>query len=305
MTNEINSTNDSCIDRRTVLTGFSGAIVALTGCLSSSDSSNPPGEGGANATSEDGTASAPVDQSDTFETVEMEKTKLVVDLASGVEAEFVNLIGPSGEMKDQGRVREGVTRVTFELLGEAEEGYEPGEYRVLAVSGDSTVGETSISIRPELQIRDVMWAKNHPEMDWDKNRQGWKQLAALTIENTGNGPTYLSAIKWRDAPLSRVKSDEIVDHSYGRVLSAGETTTVVSQVGVYQTESSTGIGTPVPCGELGTEPMIVEAVVQAGENPKYKQMIEYGEKDGECDLSIGEEGPVTSTSASTSTESES
>ncbi|ELZ88836.1 hypothetical protein C453_01195 [Haloferax elongans ATCC BAA-1513] len=299
-----NTSTESRIARRTVLSSLSGALLALSGCVSS-DSTLP--DGTANETAGDTHTSDPADGSAVFSRVAMEQTDLVVDLEPDVDAEFVNLIGPSGEMKDQGRVREGVTRVTFELLGEAEDGYTPGEYRVLAVSGDSTVGETSISIRPELTIRDVKWAKNNPEMDWDKDRRGWKKYAALTIENSGNAPTYLSAVKWKGAPLSRVYPRELVDHGYERVLSAGETATVFSKSEVYQTESRTGVGTPVPCGELGTEAMIVEAAVQAGENPKYKQMIEYGGKKYECDLSIGEEGPVTSkdTSASTSTESES
>jgi hypothetical protein len=275
-----------CIARRTVLSGLSGALVALAGCSASPSDTNSPSSG---------TAPPPGNESEAFERVAMIETDLVVELASDTEAGSVTLINPDGEMNSLQRVQEGATQVTFQLLGETEDGYTPGEYRVVAVTGDDTIGETTISLEPELTITDVKWAQNHPDMDWDKDRSTWQQFAAFTIENTGNAPSFLTMARWTDAPLCRVKSQETMEFGHNTLIPPGETTTLYSSAPIYQTEGRLGMGAHVNCEELGTAPLTVTGVVQAGANPTYSQTIEYGGTSNSCELTIVDGGPADST----------
>jgi len=287
MKNNTNSPSyGRCLDRRTVISGLSGALVALAGCSSSPSDTDSPGSG---------TSPPPGSESDTVERVAMTETDLVVELASDINADSVNLINPNGEMNSLQRVQEGATQVTFQLLGEAEDGYTPGDYRVVAVAGDETIGETTISLKPELTITDVNWAQNHPDMDWDKDRSTWQQLAAFTVENTGNAPSFLTTARWTDAPLCRVKSQETMEFGQNTLLPAGETTTVYSSAPIYQTEGRLGMGAHVNCSDLETAPLTVTGIVQAGANPSYSQTIEYGGTNNSCELTIVDGGPTNST----------
>jgi len=149
----------------------------------------------------------------------MTETALVVELASDTDADSVNLINPNGEMNSLQRVQEGATQVTFQLLGETEDGYTP-EYHVVAVAGDKTIGETTISLEPQVTITDVIWAQNNPDMDWEKKSgSAWQQFAALTVKNTGNAPTYLTAVEWRNSPQAKVSASETVTTNLNRLLS--------------------------------------------------------------------------------------
>ncbi|GAB7011416.1 hypothetical protein [Halorubrum trueperi] len=232
----------------------------------------------------------------------MVESDLVVDLASDTNADSVNLINSNGEVNALQRVQEGATQVTFQLLGEAEDGYTPGEYRVVAVAGDETIGETTISLKPELTITDVMWAQNHPDMDWDKGRSTWRQFAALTVENTGNAPTYLTALQWANSPHTKLSPSETLTHNPTTLLPPGETT-IYSAAPIYQTEDPTGVHGAIDCGNLETNTLTVTGVVQAGTNPSYSQTIEYGGAKYSCELTIMDGSP-TESSQTTSNESD-
>ncbi|WP_205427976.1 hypothetical protein [Halorussus sp. MSC15.2] len=225
----------------------------------------------------------------------MVETDLVVKLASDTEVDSVNLLNPAGDMNALQQVQEGVTQVSFQLLGETEDGYTPGDYRVVAVASDETIGETTISLQPELMITDLKWARNHPDMAWERDRSTWEQHAAFTIENTGNAPSFLTKTRWSNAPLCRVKSQETMEFGHGVLLPAGEATVVYSSAPIYQTEGRLGMGAHVNCDDLGTSPLTVTGVVQAGANPSYSQMIEYGGTNSSCELAIVDGGPTDPT----------
>ncbi|WP_242437212.1 hypothetical protein [Halorubrum lacusprofundi] len=223
----------------------------------------------------------------------MTETALVVELASDTDADSVNLINPNGEMNSLQRVQEGATQVTFQLLGETEDGYTPGEYHVVAVAGDKTIGETTISLEPQVTITDVIWAQNNPDMDWEKSGSAWQQFAALTVKNTGNAPTYLTAVEWRNSPQAKVSASETVTTNLNRLLSPGETT-IYTTTPVYQTEDPTGVYGAIECSELETDTLTVTGTLQAGANPSYSQTIEYGGEKYACDLTIIDGGPTDS-----------
>jgi len=98
----------------------------------------------------------------------------------------------------------------------------PRRYHVVAVAGDKTIGETTISLEPQVTITDVIWAQNNPDMDWEKSGSAWQQFAALTVKNTGNAPTYLTAVEWRNSPQAKVSASETVTTNLNRLLSPGD-----------------------------------------------------------------------------------
>jgi hypothetical protein len=280
--------HDRCVDRRTVLSGLSVVLVALAGCSSSPSDTNSPSSG---------TSTPPEGENNTFASVAMNETDLVVELASDTDVNSVNLINPNGEMNSLQRVQEGATQVTFQLLGESEDGYTPGDYRVVAVADDETIGETTISLQPEVTITEIKWAQNHPDLNWDKDRSTWRQFAALTVENTGNAPTYLTALQWADSPHTKVSPSETLTHNSTTLLPPGETT-IYSAAPIYQTEDPTGVHGAIDCGNLETDTLTVTGVVQAGTNPSYSQTIEYGGEKYSCELTIVDGSPAGSTQTS-------
>lgn len=258
------------IDRRTLLAGVTSGIAALAGCSSSDET--PP----SSTSSDSGNA--------TFESIEWQGTKLVVKLRSDVTADRVTLVNSSGTTIRTGWPEKGSPGARWSLLGEGSDGYSPGEYTLVAYAGDSKVGDATASLEPELTIKDVKWAKNHPEMDWEKDESTWKDHAVLEIENTGTAPSYLSSVQWTDAPFCRVKYRDTMEFYYNTLLPEGKTT-VYSLAPVYQTEGRIS-GRDLKCGELTDIELTATAVVQAGTIPSYSQTIEYGGTNQSCELSI-------------------
>ncbi|MFC3958925.1 hypothetical protein [Halovivax cerinus] len=265
------------IGRRTALASVAGGLAALAGCTTDSDSPQDPGDdpGG----------------NETFDSVGWDGPTLVATLASDVAATHVDLVDSDGETLRRKHPRD-TSEVSYTLLGEAEDGYELGEYRLVASDGDSTIGETDVSLEPELRITAVKWAKEYPEMEWDKESDDWEDRAALEIENVGISPSYLEQVRWEDAPLSKVMHPAETEFYHRVLLPAGETTTVYGAA-VYATEGR--FGESLDCGELDTDDHTVTAIVQAGANPQYTQTIEYGGTETSCELSIVDGGPVEPT----------
>nr|WP_082682189.1 hypothetical protein [Haloferax profundi] len=132
--------------------------------------------------------------------VAVEGTSLVVELGSEAEVDQVNLIQPNGELFGRREVAAGVRQVSFEI-GTA---YNPGEYRVLAVQGEDTVDETSLDIRPELEIVDVGLFRNNPDKPWDEvygeSETDTKKNgeAFVTVANTGSGPEAVVELRFEN-----------------------------------------------------------------------------------------------------------
>src|SRR6056297_1073200 len=241
------------IDRRTLLTGVTSGVAAVAGC--SSSDKKPDSSTTANG------------RNATFESIEWEGTTLVAKLHSDVTADRVTLVNPSGTTVRTGWPEKGSPGAHLSLLGEGSEGYTPGDYTLVAYAGNSEVGDTTVSLDPELTIRDVKWAKNHPTLDWEKDESTWENHAALVIENTGTAPTYLSSVKWTDAPFCRVNYRETMEYYHNVLLPEGETR-IFSPAPMYQTEGRI-FGRDLQCGELNSAEMTVTAIVQAGTNPSY------------------------------------
>lgn len=165
------------IDRRTALRAFGSlALAGVAGCTGTQNS----------GTSSSSTTST----SGPFATVDVQGTTLVVDLASGVDVEHVNLVKPSGSLFGKRGVAKGASRVTFDV-GTT---YTPGEYTLVAVNGDQTIGTTTRALRPDLQILEMGIGRNQPAKMWNETDGSPHSQAFVTIENQGSGATAVTQL---------------------------------------------------------------------------------------------------------------
>lgn len=181
--------DQSYFNRRTVLRTAAGlSLVGLTGCLSGS------GETGDDTT----TTNDDSDEQGVLSRVAVEGTTLVVELGSKAEVDQVNLIQPNGELFGKREIAAGVRQVSFKI-GTA---YDSGDYRVLAVQGENTVDETSLEIRPELEIVDVGLFRNNPDKPWievygeSETNRVKNSEAYVEVRNTGTGPDAVVKLRF-------------------------------------------------------------------------------------------------------------
>ncbi|NLV03610.1 hypothetical protein [Haloferax volcanii] len=180
--------DQSTFDRRTVLRTAAVLSAGLAGCLNGSGETS------------DGTTT-PNDDSDEqgiLRQVAVEGTELGVEHSSEADVDRVNLIQPNGELFGTREVAAGVQQVSFEI-GTA---YDPGEYWVIAVHGEETVAETSVKIRPQLEIVNVGLFRNNPDKPWDEvygesetNRRKDSE-AFVSIRNSGTGPDAATSLRF-------------------------------------------------------------------------------------------------------------
>ncbi|WP_226042693.1 hypothetical protein [Natrinema sp. DC36] len=278
---ENSNTDGSRIARRSVLATLGVSTATLAGCASGSDPSN-------NSTDGNGISAG---DSDVFTSVEIAEESLEIEVSDDTSVEFINLVDPSGELYDQQRLENGETETSFEILGQYEDDFPIGKYELVALDGDNQVDTTTLTLEANCTITDVLWAAENPDMEWDKNSSEWETYAAVVIENTGTIPSLLTELEWAGAPVARLQSKESQSYFHETRLPPGETT-VQSKRPVYRTGNAVR---SLDCGELGTEPMAVTAVVQVGGDPSYTQQLRY-DGDQSCELSIVEGSPNESIS---------
>jgi len=281
MTNDTNTPKPKRrIDRRTLLSGVSSALVALAGCT------NQPSPDDTSNNSSNPTTESPASQSAVFADVEVDGGKLVTALDSDTSADWVRLFGPNGGLFAESRVSPDAKQTYLDLVGETTESYIPGTHRLVAAKDDEILGEVTVDLTPRVALTDFRWAKKHPEMDWDKSANNWEEHAAFRLENTGNGPAILKQTRWQNAPfvLRTDENEQTFDHSI--VLPPEETTTVYSTPPVYETSGGLVGASAIECETIDTKTLQLTTVIQPGSNPTYSETIEYGGEQGACDLTI-------------------
>ncbi|REA00885.1 hypothetical protein DEQ92_18930 [Haloferax sp. Atlit-6N] len=173
---------DSPIDRRTVLRTLGGAALAsVAGCLD--------GSRGSGTTTSDQTPAA-TERAGPLSRIAVEGQTIVVEIDADAPVEQVNLIQPNGELFGKRGLATGARQVSFEI-GTA---YEPGEYRVVALDGEETVAEGSLSIQPDLNIVEMGIGRNQPEEMWTTSSDEVTDEAFVTVENRGMGPNAVTKL---------------------------------------------------------------------------------------------------------------
>ncbi|EMA08312.1 hypothetical protein [Haloferax denitrificans] len=179
----------SHFNRRTVLRTAAGLSVGgLAGCLNGSGETRA----GTSIVNDD------ADDQGILRQVAVDGTELVVKLGSAADVDQLNLIQPNGELFGTRERAAGVRQVSFDI-GTA---YDPGEYRIIAVHGEEMVAETSVEIRPQLEIVAVGLFRNNPDKPWDEvygeSETDTKKNgeAFVTVMNAGSGPEAVIELRF-------------------------------------------------------------------------------------------------------------
>ncbi|MDS0243619.1 MULTISPECIES: hypothetical protein [unclassified Haloferax] len=173
---------DSPIDRRTVLRTLGGVtLTSVAGCLD--------GSRGSGTTTSDQTP-AVTERAGPLSRIAVEGQTIVVEIDADAPVEQVNLIQPNGELFGKRGLAAGARQVSFEI-GTA---YDPGEYRVVALDGEETVAEGSLSIQPDLNIVEMGIGRNQPEEMWTTSSDEVTDEAFVTVENRGTGPNAVTKL---------------------------------------------------------------------------------------------------------------
>ncbi|AWB28732.1 hypothetical protein HARCEL1_12355 [Halococcoides cellulosivorans] len=244
-----------------------------------------------------------------FRQVSIEETELVVKYSSEDGIDQINLIQPNGELFGQQDVATGTQQVSYELGAS----YAPGEYTIVALSDGESIGESSVSIQPNVEINEMGIGRNQPEKMWDGGENNTDRNAFfttdeevfVTIENHGTGPNAITKLYFigdvpypsDDEGTNYVESDDVSgiydpesDSEVQQVIIApGE------QITLYSSRSPfafvPGIGTS--CSEsskTGEFDLILESKIGGGQISKTYS-IHYSasqESDG-CEISISED----------------
>ena len=268
------------LSRRTALRTVAGAALAsVAGCLNNGDS-----PGGGNST--------PSDEGGVIQQVTVEGTELVVEYSSEEEVDQINLVQPNGELFGQRETAAGSQQVSFEI-GTS---YEPGEYTVVALSGEETLAESSSLIQPEIGIQEVGLYRNNPEKPWDevygdtetdrlKNGEAY-----VTVENTGSGPEAVVELIFSGDvpnPVEDPRGSGMYETEQV-VISPGETTDLFSSSFPFGSESEEGMGCS-PDGNSGQFTVTVRTQI-GGDQVSKSFDVEYSGSTemSDCEVSITE-----------------
>ncbi|WP_435075661.1 hypothetical protein [Halorubrum sp. HHNYT27] len=268
------------LSRRTALrTVAVAAFGSVAGCLNNGDS-----PGGGNST--------PSEEGGIIQQVTVEGTELVIEYSSEKGVDQINLVQPNGELFGQRETAAGSQQVSFEI-GTS---YEPGEYTVMALSGEETLAESSSVVQPEIGIRDVGLYRNNPEKPWDevygdtetdrlKNGEAY-----VTVENTGSGPEAVVELIFSGDvpnPVEDPRGSGMYETEQV-VVSPGETTDLFSSSFPFGSESEDGMGCS-PDGNSGQFTVTVRT--QVGGDPVSKTFnVQYSGSTemSDCEVSITE-----------------
>lgn len=173
------------LTRRQLLTSLAGAAGIGAGCNGQTreDSTPSPQTGGAGLPS--------------VRDVEVTDSELVVTLTADHDVSTLSLIGPDGQAVVEQSVATGAETVPLPILSiepdlGSYEHYTPGEHELVVDTGDET-HRTTVPLEPDLQITTV-------EQYTDGDSPAQLGNLAITVENTGTGPTWVYDITYRDSP---------------------------------------------------------------------------------------------------------
>lgn len=158
--------------RRSVLTTVAAGSLATAGCTDSSGSGTP--DAGA------------------ITTVRVDDTTLVVEYDADTSATGLAVIAPSGEAFAERELTPGASQESIPI-GTT---YPPGTYTVQLVDADSVVAAVERSLRPEVVIRELKLARNHPEEMYEGAADFTiTSEVIVTIENVGTAPEKLTKLE--------------------------------------------------------------------------------------------------------------
>lgn len=240
------------VGRRGVLATVLGGLIPLTGCSgllggSSETALKETGTGAETETATQRTASV-------LKEVAVDGTALKIRLPSGADMSRVAVVGPDGESFATERVQPATHVVSVDLLPD----YTPGEYHVAATREGTVIDETTISIKPGVEIVTVGVGQNHPDKTWGDGPR-WHLGAFATIRNTGSGPETVTNLVFSGTPQPTTE--------YGsEKIRVGEKTELVSETVLSpgETKMVYAVAYPFMPVEAGCEDTSMRAIVRTG-----------------------------------------
>nr|WP_176705291.1 hypothetical protein [Halobacterium sp. GN101] len=277
------------ISRRTALRTVAGtAVASMAGCMDDNGSAGPNG------------SSSPKGESGVFRQVTVEGTELIVQFDSDSEFDQINLIQPDGELLGQREVATGSQQVSFDI-GTT---YAPGEYEIVALSGEETVGESSLSVQPNLGIVEMGIGRNQPEEMWDESESEIDEEAYVTLENQGTGPDAVTKLLFiGDVPYpsdeegTNYVDDEDVSGTYDPESDSEVKQIIIApgeQITLYSSRSPFAFvpGAGTSCSEeskTGEFELILETRVSRDRVTKtYSIQYSGAQETDNCEISISE-----------------
>lgn len=275
----------SPLSRRSVLGLIAGVSnTALAGCLNDNDNRGTSPSNG----------NGVPDNQNTLKRVAVEGTTLVVELTAEADIDQINLIQSNGVLFGEQGVDAGVTQVSFDIRNS----YTPGEYRLLAIKGEETVVETSVTIQPEINIRDIGTYRNNPDMPWDEvygeSQTDTKKNgeAYVTVENTGSGPEAIIKLRFT-GDLPHLAEDYNGSGLYEKeqvVVAPSETVDLYSDTLPFGAKiSEKGMGCS-PDGNSGQFTIAINTRAEDNRITKtYAVTYSGSEEMHDCNITIGED----------------
>ncbi len=267
--------------RRTVLSGIvTGAVVAVSGCLSGGENDDPESE----TTNPGGDG--------VFTNIFVDGTELVLEFTDEASIDQVNVIDPDGELFTERSISTGVGRETIEIGT----GYQPGEYTVIALENDTEQTTQSILIEPDVQITDLRLGRNHPdEMFEGASERQIRTEAIVTLKNSGTGPDEAIALSFAGdipGPTSDLLDEsgiydtesDIRRHSDAVLLPPKEEVVIYSYSSPFTSASENVSCSPET--EYGEFEVIVETTLQDEPLSTTYKVLYTGENLLECDIEI-------------------
>lgn len=262
------------IDRRTALQSLlTSTTVGLAGCTET----------------DSGTATG----SSPFTHVGVSGTTLIAEFESESAIDRLSVVQPDGESVADRAISPGTTRETIALGTD----YPPGEYTVLAVSGETTVGERTVEIQPEIRITDLKLGRNYPdEMYEGAGNSTIRSEVMLTVENAGTGPDAITQLQFKgDIPQPTSAgyeqsgihdtTSDFGGEAKSVVVAPGQSKILYSSSRPFTSASSTV--TCRPNGEQGQFTAVINPRID--ETVKHRYEVEYtGEALIDCSISISE-----------------
>jgi len=266
------------LSRRTALRTAAGtALTAMAGCLS--DSSNS-GDGDSLA------SGGPLQR------IAVEGTELIVEIAADAPLDQVLVVQPSGEQFGTREVLAEVQQVSFDL-GIA---YDPGEYRVVGLKNGEESVEQSLTIEPNLVIREVGLYRNHPNKPWHEvyGKSETNRIingeAFVTVENTGTGPNSVTELVFSGDvpnPVENPQNDGLYKTDQV-VVPPGETVDLFSYSFPFGSTSAEGMGCSVD-GNQGQFTVNIETTVRnTSVTNNFDVEYEGATEMHECEITITE-----------------
>lgn len=253
------------LTRRHLLLSLAGAAGIGAGCNGQTRENGPQ-------TPQDGGGALP-----SVSAIEVADSDLVVSLTADHDVSTLSLIGPDGQAVTEQSVATGAATVALPILSiepdlSNYDHYTPGDHELVVETAGET-NRTTVPLEPALQVTEV-------EQYTEGESPAQLGNLAITVENTGTGPTWVYDITYSNAPNFAANGELTGDPGIPRLLVPSSENGFIVSPGEQQkfVDSDSPLqfsddGT-VECGQLSAE--FIAIIGQAVGEPLSREIKATG-----------------------------